>query len=116
MLSRARIIALSVIGVFIILQLIPVNQTNPAVVQSAEMPDEVASIMRESCFDCHSNETRWPWYSKIAPGSFLITRDVNEGRKHLNLSDFSNMDAYDSSDVADEIVEVLEEGRMPILP
>jgi len=113
-LSKSRIITLSVIAVFIVIQLIPVNQTNPPIVQSAEMPGDVESIMRESCFDCHSNETKWPWYSRIAPGSFLITYDVNEGRKHLNFSDFSGMDSFDSSDVADELIEVLEEGKMPV--
>ncbi|MCF7807182.1 MAG: heme-binding domain-containing protein [Candidatus Marinimicrobia bacterium] len=114
--SRARIVIISIIAVFIILQLIPVNQINPPVVQKAVLPTEVESILQESCFDCHSHETNWPWYSRIAPGSFLITHDVIEGRKHLNFSDFSNMDAFDSSDVADEILEVLEEGSMPLSP
>lgn len=114
MLSKARIIIISAIAAFIIMQLIPVNQTNPPVVQTAAMPEDVEAILRESCFDCHSNETKWPWYSRIAPGSFLITWDVKEGRKHLNFSDFSNMDSFDSSDVAEELIEVLEEGSMPV--
>ena len=114
--SRLKLVTLVIVGIIVILQLIPVNQTNPPVVQEANIPQEVKAILVESCFDCHSNETIWPWYSRIAPGSFLITRDVIEGRKHLNFSDFSGMDAFDSSDVAEEIEEVLEEGRMPILP
>ena len=65
---------------------------------------------------CHSNETRWPWYSRIAPGSFLITHDVVEGREHLNFSLFHDLDAFDSSDIADEIIEVLEKEEMPLLP
>ena len=114
--SKTRVIAIGVIVIFIVLQLIPINQTNPPIIQTAEMPDDVEAIMRESCFDCHSNETRWPWYSRIAPGSFLITYDVMEGREHLNFSEFAGMDAFDSSDVADEIIEVLENGEMPVAP
>jgi len=114
--TRSNLAIVVVVGVIIVLQLIPVNQTNPAVIQTAELPPEVQDILVESCFDCHSNETEWPWYSRIAPGSFLITRDVIQGRKRLNFSDFSNMDANDSSDVANEIVEMLEEGKMPLLP
>lgn len=114
--GKARVVIISIIALFIIMQLIPVNQINPPVVQKAVLPTEVQSILQESCFDCHSNETEWPWYSRIAPGSFLITHDVVEGRKHLNFSDFSGMDAFDSSDVADEILEVLEEGSMPLPP
>lgn len=114
--TKSKLAIIIVVAVGIILQLIPVNQTNPPIIQSAEMSGEVKEILVESCFDCHSNETEWPWYSRIAPGSFLITRDVIEGRKHLNFSEFSDMDAYDSSDVADEIIEMLEEGEMPLLP
>ncbi|MCF7823815.1 MAG: heme-binding domain-containing protein [Candidatus Marinimicrobia bacterium] len=109
-------VIIAVVGVILIMQLIPVNQINPPVVQRADLPAEVKTILVESCFDCHSNETKWPWYSRIAPGSFLITHDVIEGREHLNFSDFSNLNAFDSTDIAEEIIEVLDEGEMPILP
>jgi hypothetical protein len=115
-LSRAKIILIVIVGLFIILQLIPLNQTNPPVIQDASAPSDIKLILKTSCYDCHSNETEWPWYSRIAPGSFLITRDVVEGRKHLNFSEFSDMDTFDSTDIADEILEVLEEGKMPIIP
>lgn len=114
--ARSKLIILILIGIFVVMQLIPLNQENPPVVQAATLPSEVKDILTESCFDCHSNTTKWPWYSRIAPGSFLITRDVIVGREHLNFSDFSSFDAFDSSDIADEIIEVLEDGKMPILP
>lgn len=114
--TRAKIILIVIVGLFIILQLIPLNQTNPPVIQDASAPSDIDAILRNSCYDCHSNETVWPWYSRIAPGSFLITRDVVEGRKHLNFSEFADMDAYDSTDIADEIIEVLDEEEMPIVP
>jgi len=114
--TRSKLALVIVIGVIIVLQLVPVNQANPPVIQEAQPPLEIKEILIKSCYDCHSNETEWPWYSRIAPGSFLITRDVVEGRRHLNFSDFSGMNAYDSSDIADELVEVLQEGKMPLLP
>ena len=114
--TRGKLIGLVIIGLIIVIQLIPVNQTNPAVVQDVNAPAEVDAILRTSCYDCHSNETRWPWYSRIAPGSFLITHDVVEGREHLNFSLFHDLDAFDSSDIADEIIEVLEKEEMPLLP
>ena len=114
--TRTKIILIVIVGLFIIMQLVPLNQTNPPIIQDAQAPSDVKLILQTSCYDCHSNETVWPWYSRIAPGSFLITRDVVEGRKHLNFSEFSGMDAFDSTDIADEILEVLEAGKMPILP
>jgi len=114
--TRTKIILIVIVGFFIILQLIPLNQTNPPVIQDASAPSDIKLILKTSCYDCHSNETEWPWYSRIAPGSFLITRDVVEGRKHLNFSEFSDMDDFDSTDIAEEIIEVLDEGKMPIVP
>ena len=114
--TRTKIILIVIVGLFIIMQLIPLNQTNPPVIQDASAPVDIKMILKTSCYDCHSNETEWPWYSRIAPGSFLITRDVVEGRKHLNFSEFSDMDVFDSTDVADEILEVLGESEMPIIP
>ena len=114
--SRKKIILLVIIGLFIIMQLIPLNQRNPPIIQDVSAPSGIKLILKTSCYDCHSNETQWPWYSRIAPGSFLITRDVVEGRKHLNFSEFSEMDAFDSTDIADEILEVLEDGKMPLPP
>lgn len=114
--TRTKLILIVVVGLFIILQLIPLNQTNPPVIQDAQAPADIKTILKASCYDCHSNETVWPWYSRIAPGSFLITRDVVEGRKHLNFSEFSDLDAFDSTDIAEEIIEVLDEGEMPIIP
>jgi hypothetical protein len=114
--TRTKIVLIVIVGLFIVLQLVPLNQINPPIIQDASAPSDIKLILKTSCYDCHSNETEWPWYSRIAPGSFLITRDVVEGRKHLNFSEFSDLDAFDSTDIADEILEVLEEGEMPILP
>lgn len=68
---------------------------------------QMGEIVRRACYDCHSHETDWPWYSRVAPVSFWIRDHVKEGREHLN---FSVSDRGDT----DETVEVLEEGKMPL--
>lgn len=83
------------IGVLVILalliQVIPYghNHTNPAVVQEPNWNSpQTREIAKRACFDCHSNETVWPWYSNIAPVSWLVYRDVIEGRQHINFSEW----------------------------
>ncbi len=68
------------------IQLVPVDRTNPPVETEVPATVEVRSILRRACYDCHSNETVWPWYSRIAPISWLVARDVREGREKVNLS------------------------------
>ncbi len=81
------------IGVILIgIQFIPVERSNPPVTQEIDAPSNVLSILKTSCYDCHSNETEWPWYSKVAPVSFLVSADVRNGRKRVN---FSEWDKYD---------------------
>ncbi|SRR5579871_4277034 len=75
------------------LQLMPVHRSNPPATADLSAPPEISSMLRDACYDCHSNHTRWPWYSAIAPVSWIVYRDVAEGRRRLNFSDW---DAYAS--------------------
>ena len=107
----AKRIAVLGLVVFAALQLVPYGweHSNPPVVADAPWPDErSAGIARESCYDCHSNETNWPLYSYVAPMSWLTRRDVEQGRDELNFSDWG-----DDSGEADDAVEVILEGSMP---
>ena len=92
-------------------QLVPVSRTNPPVKASFEGPIAVREIFQRSCYDCHSNQTQWPWYSYVAPASWLVADHVEEGREELN---FSNWPAYDDSSMREEIVEETTEGEMPM--
>jgi hypothetical protein len=83
------VIGLVVLGVLI--QLVPYghDHTNPPVVQEPKWNSpQTREFAKRACFDCHSNQTVWPWYSNIAPVSWLVYRDVAEGRKHLNFSEW----------------------------
>ena len=74
------------------IQFIPVERSNPPARSAVAAPSEVQALLRRACFDCHSNETVWPWYSHIAPVSLLIAGDVRRGRKEVN---FSAWEKYD---------------------
>ncbi len=108
-----RWIAIGVLGLIVLIQFIPpiyIWQTNPPVVQEPAWDSmQTRDIARRACFDCHSNETVWPLYSKIAPVSWLVTRDVVDGREALNFSEWNT-----GSEEADEIIEVVMEGEMPM--
>jgi hypothetical protein len=69
---------------FIVIQLVPVNRTNPPVQGDFRGSTAVVSVLRRACYDYHSNETRWPWYSRLAPMSWIIAHDVNEARLSAN--------------------------------
>lgn len=86
-------------------QCVRVSRINPPVGSDLVAPAEVHNVLRAACYDCHSNETRWPWYSTVAPVSWWVLRHVNEGRRRLNFSDW---DAYasDPDTVAQKLGEI----------
>jgi mono/diheme cytochrome c family protein len=110
---RARPLLLGLAGAFALAQLVPVSRTNPPVEQEVDAPPGARAVLERSCFDCHSHATRWPWYSWVAPVSWLLAHDVSEAREHLNFSTWGRYDAKEREEKLEEIAEVLEEGEMP---
>jgi len=102
------------IVIFILLQFVPVARTNPPVTGTIEAPEQVMAILHRSCFDCHSNETKWPWYSYVAPMSWLVVSDVNDGRKHMNFSVWDTYNDKRKKHKIKECGEEVEEGEMPL--
>ncbi len=119
-LISVAIIVIGCIAFAGLIQLIPYghNHTNPPVVKEPnwDSPQTRALAMR-ACGDCHSNETRWPWYTNIAPFSWLIQRDVDEGRRRLNFSDWSGAVTGEGGrrrgEGGGEVSRVIQEGSMP---
>jgi len=109
-----RIIVIVVIVVLIGIQFIPVSRINPPVTGEIKAPESVMKVLRNSCYDCHSNESIWPWYSKVAPVSWLIADDVNEAREHMNFSEWQSYSAEDRAEDIEEIWEEVDEGEMPL--
>ncbi len=112
--GRVRRIAVPVVvtlaAVFVLMQLVPYGwqHSNPPVINAAPWPDAASErIARTSCYSCHSNETDWPWYSYVAPMSWLVRFDVDRGRDEFSFSD------WDAGD-ADEAIEMIEAGEMPL--
>lgn len=84
-----------------------------ALLQDARMPQEAKAILRAKCADCHSNATRWPVYARVAPASWLVERDVTEGREHVNLSQWQSLPAERQQVLLQEIVHQARLGAMP---
>ncbi len=78
------------------------------------VPAAVMSTIHRACFDCHSNETRWPWYSKLPVASWLVERDVNEGRGQLNFSRWAQYNPFDRAGLLDKVCELATAGKMPL--
>lgn len=79
---------------------------------SLEVPSEVRALLNRSCTDCHSHRTAWPWYSQVAPVSWILASHVSEGRKHLNFSDWPG--SHKPQALLEEICEEVEQGGMPL--
>ena len=118
--NRGRVrknLRVGLIGLFaalLLAQLVPVARTNPPVEKSVDAPAEVVAVLKRACYDCHSNETVWPAYSRIAPISWLVVRDVNEGREAVNYSTWDRYSPEEKAELREETWEELEEGEMPL--
>ncbi len=99
--------------VLVAIQLVPVERTNPPVEEEVDAPEEVVQVLRRACYDCHSNETVWPWYSRVAPASWLAVRDVTKGREELNFSTWNRLSTRERVEAMQESWEEVEEGEMP---
>jgi len=111
-----RVLRWFVVGLcvgFVMIQFVPVNRTNPPVEGDFRPPAEVLSVLRRACYDCHSNETVWPWYSRVAPVSWVIARDVHEGRAALNFSTWNRLSAKKQAEAMHESWKEVAEGEMP---
>ena len=76
----------------------------------------VLPTLRRACFDCHSDETRWPWYAALPVASHLIERDVMQGRRQLNLSRWTQYNAFARAEMLDKICQLASRGEMPPWP
>ena len=96
---------LIIISIFLLAQLIQTEKTNKQTPKELEIkaPPEIMIMFRNACYDCHSNEVRWPWYSNIAPFSWMINSHVRDGRRALNFSEWEN---YTDEEKKKELKEI----------
>ena len=105
-------ITVLVVGIFLLMQLFPYGRdhTNPNVVAEPTWNSEMTrELFFRACRDCHSYETVWPWYSTVAPISWWVAHDVEEGRSHFNVSDWGP-----ESEHGEDAAQALEEDEMPL--
>lgn len=111
-----KLLFYGVIGLLVmfgLIQLVPVDRSNPPVEAEIPAPPEAKMVLRKACYDCHSNETIWPWYSYVAPISWLVAYDVHEGRAELNFSAWNRYSTKQQVEKLKESLEEIEEGEMP---
>ena len=112
-------IGISLVVLLLASQLVPVERSNPKVDPSLSIyliqpvPAPVKAVLERSCKDCHSYDTSWPWYSYVAPISWVVAHDVQKGRKSMNFSEWGGYSAKRKEDKLEEICEQLVNGDMP---
>ena len=109
------------VGLVVVTQAFRPTRTNPPIDAKQEMTaalkvdGSVRSIVDRSCNDCHSSRTVWPWYSEVAPVSWLVSSDVNDGRRHMNFSEWGTYPDYKQKDLLSKICKIVTERDMPPL-
>ena len=114
--SKKKLFIMGIISAGLLIQLIPMSRTNPVSTGTMKAPPAIVDILKRSCYDCHSHETRWPWYSSVAPASWLIAHDVKEGRQHLNFSAWADYSDSGRIYLMEKIVKEVSDGDMPPAP
>ena len=109
-------IAFVLSALFVGIQFVRPPRTNPVSdpALALKAPPQVQAILDRSCRDCHSNDTRWPWYSNVAPVSWWLADHIRDGRKELSTSEWASYSARKKSRKLEEICEQVEEGEMPL--
>ena len=92
----------------------PVSDPSLAIEAHVQVDPNVGAILNRSCYDCHSNKTRWPWYSNVAPVSWFVIDHVNEGRHDLNFSEWGKYSRQDQKAQLGQLCELITEGWMPL--
>lgn len=118
--ARVKVVIVALIVFLVAIQIFQPRRTNPNVANAKSLkarvhvPDDVYTALVHSCGDCHTDQTQWPWYSQIAPFSWVITDDVNEGRRHMNFEDWeAQQDPKQANDRLVDICQEIKKGGMP---
>lgn len=111
MLKKYKKFLLILLAIYVAINFIPVDRSNPPVKTEPVLSPELKAVFKKSCYDCHSNQVNYPFYAYLAPASWIVSGDVGNGRKHLN---FSEWDAAKEDKLKEEILEEVQKGAMPL--
>ena len=115
-----RLTAVAIVVPLAGIQAVRPQRTNPATPASTALeaqtgvPADIRAILTRACSDCHSNLTRWPWYSNVAPVSWFVIGHVNHGRRHVNFSEWANYDSTRRTGIVTGICDHASRGTMPL--
>lgn len=118
--KAVKVIIITLIVIFIAVQFIPsgiplnVPDDNRSIANDSLVAGSVLKQLRNSCFDCHSNQVNFPWYSKMAPSSWFLAGHINEGRSHLNFSEWEDYSIREKVRILEEIKDEVVSGGMPL--
>jgi|TARA_B110000495_G_scaffold122955_1_gene106885 hypothetical protein len=113
-------IGLFLLIVFVCIQFIPTNRNQSTeildtdITKTFKVPQNIQTLLNESCYDCHSNNTKYPWYNKIQPVSFLLERDINQGKKELNFSELGGYSNRRQKSKLKSLISQVKDDKMPI--
>lgn len=118
--KKSRLLLLLILLILVGLQFTPTETPENLPVEgkdilvTADVPEDIKILLKNACYDCHSQHVRYPWYSYIAPVSWLVNRDVNMGRSHLDFSFWGDYSRREQLGLLDEIYTEIESGSMPM--
>ena len=118
--KKVKIFGYLLIIAFILMQFYPcdkpmfTNKNPNDLLQNSNVSENVATMLKSACYDCHSNESNFPWYSNIAPTKWLVYNHISEGREELNFSEWTHLDKDAKADLLDDISSVVLDEEMPL--
>lgn len=113
-------VALFILLIFIVIQFFQPNKNQNTEILATDItkitmvPDDVLKVLKTACYDCHSNNTAYPWYNNIQPVAWWLNKHINNGKRRLNFSTFGDYTAEKASKKIHEIEEVIDENEMPL--
>jgi hypothetical protein len=114
-----RILIITLIVLFVVAQFFQpeknrIEMSDHHLFKQAEVPENMHTLLTNACLDCHSNQTNYLWYHHVSPVSWVINNHIVEGKEHLNLSEWGQMDVFDKIGTLGEMLEEVEKGNMPL--
>jgi hypothetical protein len=114
-----RIFIIALLVLFVVAQFFQPEKNqaemgNDHLFKQADVPENMQTLLTNACLDCHSNQTNYLWYHYVSPVSWVINNHIVEGKEHLNLSEWGQMDVFDKIGTLGEMIEEVEKGEMPL--
>ncbi|PHS65853.1 MAG: cytochrome C [Flavobacterium sp.] len=113
-------IIIILIAIVVLIQFYPMEKPTVTIdnpndlLVTSKVPENISKLLKNACYDCHSNESIFPWYSNVAPVKWMLYDHISEAREELNFSNWNSLETDDKADILDDISSMVLEGEMPI--